>query len=103
MDREAVLPCECGDAAHLLEGPDGAAAAVVRVLQREHALPGEMHVVAVPEHRLDGGLVEDARRAVDDQALRAPERGDGAALVVDDVAVALAGVLFPHAGGAART
>ena len=70
----------------------------MRVLQRHRLLPRVVVALAPAQHRLHRLRREDAARAVHHQALRAPERGDGAALVIHQVAVAVADDLLAHSG-----
>ncbi len=86
----------------LFERPDRSAAAVVRVLDGD----GLLARVVIPLARAQCGLErlwrEDPARAVDGQALHAPQRRDGAALVVHDVAIAIADDFVALAGQRAQ-
>src|SRR2546425_918819 len=82
---------------HLRRRPDAPAAAVVRVLDRDRPLARIVVGLAGAEHGPHRLRREDPARTVDDQALRAPERRDGAALVIDDMAAPVADDLFAHA------
>src|SRR5205823_9506655 len=98
VQREARRVSHVGYRLQLLQRPDAAAAAVVRVLHRDGALPRVVIALARPEHGLHRIGGEDAARAVDHQRLHAPQGGDRAAFVVHHVAVAVADDLLTLPG-----
>jgi len=96
MHGEAGAVRGVRDRLHLRQRPDAPPAAVVRVLDRDRLLARIVVGLARAKrglHRLGG---EDPAGTVHDQALHAPERRDGAALVIDDVAVTVADDLVAH-------
>ena len=90
VDREAGGAGRLRHRLHLGKRPHRSAAAVVRVLDGDGALPRVVRIVRSPQPTFERTDVEEPARSVERKELRAPQRGGGRSLVVEDVRAALA-------------